>query len=222
MEPTIYKPSIYNGNGVNKNGASGAGNDKILFYTNFGNFDINDNIDFPLIGDSYEVIKESYITLQKKDYCLSFEENQNSNLPNRAFKKIEGNTHTRIIFDINQYTEHFSFFWFSEYIDQSDFGGYVRLYNGNQIEFLIIVKNDILHTKYNLTFVRTLDLYDYYKTNFEFNGLFIIDIFDDENNRHVFLNGYKILDLPPKNELYLRPSPRNLGSINIYELITYK
>lgn len=220
----VTQPSILNGPTVYETGAGGGGNDKILFYTNFENFDINDNIDTPLIGDSYEVLKDSYITLQKKDYCLSFIENQDSNQVNRAFKKIENNKHTRIILSINPHTIGTNcFFWFSEYIDQSDFG-FVSDFDSNSIqEYLVLVKTDVVSTKYNLTYYNSdFGSWDAYKTNFKLNDVFICDILDDENNRHVYLNGYKILDLPKKNELYLRPSPRNLGEININELITYK
>lgn len=210
MEPTIYKPSIYNGAGIYKVGAGGGGNDKILFYTNFENFDINDNIDTPLIGNSYEVLKESYITLQKKEYCLSFKENQNSNRVNRAFKKIENNKHTRIVLELNpNRLNTAAFFWFSEYIDQSDFGFRSTMISNDEYENLVLIKTSIPNTRYNLTFKQNVDVWDAYTTDFTINENFIVDILDDENNRHVYLNGYKILDLPPKDELYLRPSPVN-------------
>ena len=213
-EPTVYKaPNVY----------KGQGGGEILFYTNFENFDINDNIDTPLIGNSYEVVKASYITLQKKDYCLSFKENQDSNQVNVAFKKIENNKHTRLIFDLKPYSNgKFVFFWFSKDIDRSDFGFLSSINNNNEYEYLVAVKSDIISTLHNLTFVRDIDVWKAYKTDFPINEVFISDIVDDENNRHVYLNGYKILDLPQKNELYLRPSPRNLGEITINEIITYK
>ena len=50
-EPTIYKPSIYKGNGIYKNGGGGGGGDEyeLVFYTNFAN--LSNGIDTPIIGE---------------------------------------------------------------------------------------------------------------------------------------------------------------------------
>lgn len=43
-QPTIYKPSVYNGNGIYKNGAGGGGGDEIrnlIYYTYFTTNDVN-------------------------------------------------------------------------------------------------------------------------------------------------------------------------------------
>lgn len=47
MEPTIYKPSIYNGAGVYKTGVSG-----VVYHTKFDNFDKDTGLDIPIVGPS--------------------------------------------------------------------------------------------------------------------------------------------------------------------------
>lgn len=50
MEPTIYKPSIYKGAGIYKNGAAGGGDINNAYETDFKNFNAAEKYDLPNLG----------------------------------------------------------------------------------------------------------------------------------------------------------------------------
>ena len=106
-EPKIYKPSIYNGNGVYNNGAGGGGANPldIIYETDFENFDTVNKYDIPqkgwvsrypikanyslnngLVVSSNTLIEESFLSFYIKDgsrfkvnICIEESINYNSN-----------------------------------------------------------------------------------------------------------------------------------------------
>lgn len=59
MEPTIYKPSIYNGAGIYKAGGEG-GQSIFKIFTDFRNYDPIEKRDYPIIGETYNPFDSIY------------------------------------------------------------------------------------------------------------------------------------------------------------------
>lgn len=66
MEPTIYKPSIYKGAGIYKNGAGGGGDNGFKLFTDFSQYDENERMDYPIIGAANNPIDSLYTTTKQK------------------------------------------------------------------------------------------------------------------------------------------------------------
>lgn len=89
MEPTIYKPSIYNGAGIYKTGAEGGGGASgsftIPYKTNFFDFDVNDGIDTPILGNRTPY-KSNNVSISKiSGGGIKITSDSTNSLPNNYF-----------------------------------------------------------------------------------------------------------------------------------------
>ena len=207
------KQTVYNASGVYKE-ASG-GKQKILFYTDFSNYDTAENIDYPLIGDATQFNTAS--TLTKNENYLSM-------------KGVNGNTYvaTKIIVK----TKNKVSFGVSFYYPDVNINNFVWLTNHFALAFdstgelCFIVETSITVTIYNTTFVKTSAGYNWYRLGLsEQNKFQFIDIQFISGNAIIFLNGIKILSFAFSaieiDDFYIAYDPRGNGTINAFNVLSY-
>ena len=206
QEPTVYKaPNVYKG--------PGGGKQKILFYTDFSNYDTAENIDYPLIGDATQFNTDS--TLTKNENYLSM-------------KGVNGNTYvgTKIIVK----TKNKVSFGVSFYYPDVNINCFIWLTNDFALavdsngELCIIVETSISVTLYNATFVKTSAGYNWYRLGLSQQNKFqFIDIQFISGNAIIFFNGIKIISFAFSaiDDFFIIYDPRGSGTINAFNVLSY-
>lgn len=145
MEPTIYKPGVYNtpgvykgaggiykGRGVYKDGENGL---KLYYYTLYENFDFSTKIDYPIIGEPTQYDSTNNYTYSADSLFYAGEEYNALNLKNSSnttqnnLIPLQLNSYIEFICKINMVSSRAPvFIWTNE-----GFGFFVDLNKGNTI-----------------------------------------------------------------------------------------
>lgn len=216
MEPTIYKPSIYKGAGIYKNGAGGGGNNGIKIFTDFSQYNENDRTDYPIIGTAANPFDSIY-TITKEKYALKLVAPNNDS----------ASATSPYVFDIDYSKIYISFkiskptSTYSNSIIWTRKRGVLLSYLG---DLEVIVDN-------NLNFITPLTLeedtgtYSKYYTGLNTNstiGAVMQQIVTNDGYIEIYINdiycGKFLKSLINNTTDYISPSPRWNSKLDIYSL----
>lgn len=209
MEPTIYKPSIYEGAGVYKTGAGGGGGDG--YETDFSNFDFTQKIDVPQKGFltfydgrlsySYDNgLKMTVTTNLENHRCLGFYTNAGS------VCEIE------LEFICN--STNFAFLWIGE---NMNIASSPTLTN----KLLLMADSSYTPLEIDAAYIKTEYGYNYYDTNISNSGTHKVKAVYGETDFSIYIDDVFIARYTKNtNFCQINPSPRS-GAYVVLKMIKF-